>query len=614
LIARVMPAMLSVPVAARTYRQQRLRAMLFLLVALGTTGVMLGADALHVLSPLERQSIDARFSIRGNQNPPKDIVVVQVDDITFDELGLQWPFPRSVHAKLLDRLRKDGAKMVAFDVQITEQTVPKEDLALYDAVARMHGRIVLATTEVDAQGHTNVFGGDANLRRIGTEAGNSNFPTDPGGVIRHMPYEVEGLRSFAVEAAERTLGHAITPFDTNWIDFYGPPDTIPSVSYSRALNGKTPPGLFRGKIVVVGSSAPSLQDIHAVSTGSLMSGPELQANAIETAVHGFPLQSMPRELDVFLIVLLGLITPACGILFSRAAVPIGAGLGTAALFTVLAQVAFDQGRVVAFIYPLAALIVSTVGAIGVQIVITAFERERVRDVFSRFVPEQVVDQVLARTDADLRLGGQRLVATLLFSDLRGFTSTAEHMPAEKVIEVLNVYLSEMSDAILANNGTLVTYMGDGIMAAFGAPIEHPEHAAHALGAAREMLFERLPRFNEWLRNAGVATEFKMGIGLNTGPIMSGNVGHERRLEYTTIGDTTNTASRIEGLTKGTPYSLFVAESTHALLPPELAEQLVYVDEFEVRGRVEHVKLWGMTADGAKPESAYAAEGSGERGK
>jgi adenylate cyclase len=127
------------------------------------------------------------------------------------------------------------------------------------------------------------------------------------------------------------------------------------------------------------------------------------------------------------------------------------------------------------------------------------------------------------------------------------------------------------------------------MAVFGAPIEQDDHADRALAAAREMLEERLPRFNQWLRENG-REPLRMGIGLNSGPLMSGNVGHERRLEYTAIGDTPNTASRLEGLTKGTPHSLFVADSTRALLNGG-ADELVFVGELAVRGKQAPVRVW-----------------------
>ena len=173
------------------------------------------------------------------------------------------------------------------------------------------------------------------------------------------------------------------------------------------------------------------------------------------------------------------------------------------------------------------------------------------------------------------------------------------MPPEQVIEILNVYLSAMTEAILEHGGTLVSYMGDGIMAVFGAPIEQADHADRALAAAIEMLEVRLPRFNKWMRDSGHGAGYRMGIGLNTGAVMSGNVGHERRVEYTAVGDTVNTASRIEGMTKGTPYSLFAADSTRTLLLD--ASALEEVGELEVRGRKQKLRIWGLArSDSAEP--------------
>jgi adenylate cyclase len=197
------------------------------------------------------------------------------------------------------------------------------------------------------------------------------------------------------------------------------------------------------------------------------------------------------------------------------------------------------------------------------------ERERVRDIFSRFVPEHVVDEVLSRTDDDLRLSGVTLDGTVIFGDLRDFTAFAESLPAEIVIEVLNRYVSEMSDAILDNGGTLVTYMGDGIMAVFGAPIEMAGHADCALAAAREMLNSRLPGFNRWLKEKGLGD-----------------------------GDTTNTAARLEAMTKNTPYSIFIADSTRRSLRRP-AEDLVFVDELDVRGKRSKVRLWTLAERGAR---------------
>ena len=228
-----------------------------------------------------------------------------------------------------------------------------------------------------------------------------------------------------------------------------------------------------------------------------------------------------------------------------------------------------------------------------------------RDTFSRFVPENVVEETLHRTYDDLRLGGVDRQATVMFTDLRGFTSFSETLEPERVIEALNRYLTEMSEAILNHGGTLVAYMGDGIMAVFGAPLRQDDHADRALEAAREML-DRLQGFNAWLREQQLHDGFKMGIGLNSGPVMSGNVGSERRLEYTALGDTTNTAARLEGMTKGTPHQLYIADTTkQALTRP--ADDLVAVGEAEVRGRKAKVLLWSLSESGPPKPAAPAAE-------
>ena len=594
------------------------RVVLFLGVGLGVTALGLVAYGTDVLRNVELDSVDARFSIRGERKPPPDLIVVQIDDVTFNELPVRWPFPRTVHADAIKHIAADHPKAIAYDVQFTEPSNGKDwnnpaDNALGNAIAKANGRVILSTTEVDDHGGTAILGGDDYLRQIGAHPGNGLFPNDPGGVIRRTSYAINKLKAFSVVTTEVADGHPVKPKlfggHTAWIDYYGPPGTMRTVSFSRAALGKTPPGLFRNKIVVVGPSAPSLQDVHPTSTtgNGLMSGAEIQANAIETVRRGLPLRPAPGGVNVALIVLLGLVAPLASLRLSPLRA-IALSLAGGAVFVVAAQLVFNGGRIVSFVYPLGTVLLASFGALGVHYVTTAFDRERVRDMFSRFVPEDVVDEVLASTDAGLRLGGVQRDGTVMFSDLRGFTSFAESLAPAEVIEVLNKYLSEMSDAILDHGGTLVAYMGDGIMAVFGAPIEQDDHSDRALAAAREMLDVRLPRFSAWLREKGLSEGFRMGIGLNSGRVMSGNVGSERRVEYTAIGDTTNTAARLEGMTKGTPHQLFVADSTRSRLkdpPPDL----VYVDEFEVRGRQARVKLWSLPD---RDEAVAAPSGVGEQ--
>jgi adenylate cyclase len=584
---------------ARRRSFRRLTLVLFIVNAVILTGVVLLAYALDVLDGPELDTIDARFEIRGDQGPPDEVVMVEIDDVSFSELKQTWPFPRSLHAKAIDRLRRAGARVIAYDIQFTEPTEPREDNALISAADRASGTsaVVLATTEVEQGGQTNVFGGDQVVRQAGARAGSSNYVNDSDGVIRRVPYAVEGLENFAIVAAEEYRGRRLPARQGfEWIDYRGPPGTVESVPFSRLVEGRIPPSFFRDKVVVIGATAPSLQDVHPtpVGGGRPMAGPEIQANAIATALADFPLRPAPGPLNIALIVLLGVVGPGLALRLGplRAAI---AGALVAAVFAVGVQLAFNAGLIVSFLYPLASLLLGVVGALAIGLVLNAFERERVRDVFSRFVPEPVVDEVLKNVDEDLRLGGERELVTVLFSDVRGFTSFSETRSPEVVIDVLNRYLTSMTDVILKHGGTLVAFMGDGIMAVFGAPIPMDDHADRALAAAREMAGPALGRFNEWLRSSGHGDGFRIGIGLNSGAVMAGNVGSERRLEYTVIGDTTNTASRIEGMTKGTPHAIYLSESTRLMLVGPQPD-LEHVDELEVRGRRAKVVIWTI-ADG-----------------
>lgn len=576
--------------------------------ALLALALSLTAYGFGLFDRLELETVDARFAVRGAEQPPDDVALVLIDDVTFDVLDEQWPFPRSMHGEVIDALNRDGAAAIAYDVQFTEPTVPKEDNFLIGAVGRAGG-MTLATEEVDSNGGTNIFGGDQVLRRVDARAGNSQITADPGGVFRKLPYAIRGLEGFAVVAVEQRTGERVAraDFDADreaWIDYRGPAGTIPAVSFSDVLLGDFEPGTFAGKTVVVGASAPSLQDVHptAVSGDEVMPGAEVQANAIATVADGLPLRSAPPALDIALIALLGVAVPALSLRI-RPLLAFGAGILIAAGFLVTAQLAFVAGSIWTVVYPLLALMIASVATLAAHYSLDAVDRIRLRDTFGRFVPAPVIEEALASAGDDLRLNGVRREATVLFSDIRGFTTLAESLEPEQVIEVLNHYLTEMSDAIMDQGGTLVAYMGDGIMAIFGAPLEQPDHAARALAAAREMLGVRLDAFNEWLLTSGITDEpIRMGIGLNSGEVMSGNVGSPVRLEYTAVGDTTNTASRLESMTKGSGHSLFVAGATRALALGHGADGLIPVGEMEVRGRARKIEVWSL------PEE----QGSGDR--
>ena len=591
------------------------RRQLLIVAAVGAA-VGLALWASDSLDGLELETVDARFGIRGEQSPPQDIVVLAIDDQSFSRLDERWPFSRFRHAKTIQRLTADGAAAIAYDVEFTEPSGNfRADNALIRAVDKADN-VVLATTTAGRGGETRVFGGGGILRRIDARAGSAILPGDADAVVRTVPASDQRIDSFAVASYEawrdKEVGDEGFEDGTAWIDFSGGPGSIETVSFGdvAARKPRFRAGTFTDKLVVVGATAPSLQDLHATSVtrDELMSGPEIQAHAIATLDRGVPLREVPNWIDIALIVLLALVPPLLSLrLDSVPAFMLSIAVGIA--YAVAAQLAFNLDWILPVVYPLLAGAISAIGTLALQYAVVSVERRRVRDIFARFVPEQVVDTVLEQTDDQLRLGGIEIEGTILFSDIRGFTSFSEAHPADEVLEVLNRYLTEMTDAILDHGGTITTYIGDGIMALYGGPLDQSDHADRALATARSMLDEKLPRFNAWLRSRGFE-DFKMGIGLNSGSVMAGNVGSDRRLEYTAIGDTVNTASRLESMTKELGISLVVAEATRDALT-EPAPDLEFLGELDVRGRRERVRVWSQRrtedggSDGADPESARA---------
>ena len=285
----------------RRRSRRRLRFLMFAATAAVLTGAVLGAYAGGVFRDLELDTVDARFSVRGDKEVPDEVVVVAIDDVSFGELQQRWPFPRRFFARSIDRLKDAGAKVIAYDVQFTEPSESEaDDNALIESIARA-GNVLLATTEVGKGGSTSVLGGDDVLKDVGAEAVSGQYPNDPGGVLRRTLYDDHGLKTLAVRAAERFDGRRVTraSFDddnTAWIDYVGPPRSVKSFSFSRVVNGKVPASEFRGKIVVVGPVAPSLQDVHTTST----SGDDLMAGARGTGQRrghrprGIPARRGPR--------------------------------------------------------------------------------------------------------------------------------------------------------------------------------------------------------------------------------------------------------------------------------------------------------------------------------
>ncbi len=367
-------------------------------VALAAFAIALAARESGALEPLEREALKARFDVRGAE-PVSGLLVVGIDAKTFGDLQKRWPFRRSLHGRMVRQLHAAGAREIVYDIQFTEPTRPREDLALFDAIDDAGGA-VLATSESDSSGGTDVLGGDDNLRSIGARAAASDLRNDTSGAIASFPRAAGNLDSIAVVSAERLSGYPPDPAGFRdgraWIDYRGPPGTIPTVSFSDVVEGRVPDERIRGQIVVVGATAPTLRDVHSTPVGGeeLMPGAEVQANAIWTALHGLPLRSAPLEVDILLLVLLAMLAP-----LTRWRLPLGVvGAVTVlagAAFLGGAQFAFESGTIVDVAAPLVALLIGAFGAIAWS----EFAERRVRHRVTR--DNELLEQRVRERTADL---------------------------------------------------------------------------------------------------------------------------------------------------------------------------------------------------------------------
>jgi adenylate cyclase len=571
----------------------------------------LAAYTTNLLERLELAAVDSLYKVRDDPPKSKGVVVVAVDEHTLNELGERWPYRRVRHADVIDRLRRAGVRAIAYDMQFTEPSERVEDdVALADAIHRARKiPIVLATTEIDEEGKHFVFGGAEAVREMRATVGHAEQASDRDGVVRRYLLRNDGYETFAAAAAREALGRRTLDLpDRGWIDFAGGPGAVHTVSFSDVLAGKVPTAALRGRVAIVGATAPTLHDLHATATSGdgFMNGPELQANAIHTLMRGAPLRDASGSVNVGFI-LLAALAGGFGLAATRrvthrrwvgALLAVLTPLALLALIVVAIVGAFAAGVVLPVTYPLLSFTLSLMLTSALLLSYERHERarQRLRDAFARFVPEQAVEELLEASGGVRMLRGVELEATVMFADLRGFTKRSQTESAQDVIEFLNRYLAGMSEAILAHGGTVVSYMGDGVMAVFGAPLPQDDHADRALAAAREMMGPRLEAFNAWLTSEVGGDPVGLSVGLHSGPVASGTVGSERRLEYAAVGHTTNVAARLESLTRDVGADLLLSDTTKGLLA-DAEEPLRPVGAFDVKGVEQPVFVWSLLDEG-----------------
>jgi CHASE2 domain-containing sensor protein len=371
------------------------------LLAVGVLAASAGltAHATGLLGWLERPTVDARFSIRGKQRPPANVIVVGLDNDSVHALP-PFPFPRTIHARVLEHLHAAGARLVVYDISFdrptserADQPLRGADLALFEG-ARRAAPVVFATSVISSSGRTEVLGGEANLASVGDHAAAAYLPQDGDGVFRHLVDQVNGLPTIPAAVGEIVTGRPVSrqQLRAGWIDFRGPPGTVRALSFLRVLEDRFDPKTVRGKVVVVGPTAPVLQDLHSTAAGSPMSGPEVQANAIATVLSGFPLRSPSGVVTVMLVILVALLVPLAALRLGTLGVTL-TGVAALALWSVATQLAFNSGVVLDYGDPLASLVLASAGTVTLGMWTDSRERTRLRMLFAGGTGT-VVEQVL----------------------------------------------------------------------------------------------------------------------------------------------------------------------------------------------------------------------------
>ncbi len=568
-------------------------------------------DPLGYFSVAELKALDSQFELRGPLPASSPIVIVSVDEGSNDELELPWPWPRELHARFLDIVSRGRPAVIGLDILFAEPSGRgKADDAALAAGIKRAGNVVLAAalTVIREPGFVKE---DLNppiplVRENAAGFGVANFETDADAFLRRASlsrrFQEGEIPSFDLlvlrEAAKRGIrGPGILPGPTFLINYRGGPRTFRTIPYYQVIRGEVPPEAFAGKIVLVGATSPVLHDLFPTPfarTGD-MPGVEIHANVLETLLLGIPIVPLPRGAPEALTILAGAFAVWAGSTrrpFRAFAVVSGAGIA----YLALTHAAFLGWRywMPAVSVPLA-LAVGYSGAAVQNFVNEQREKRRL----SRFFSPAVVREIVRSHDAGEALESGRRRLTVLFSDIRGFTTMSERLAPEDVVEFLREYLTVMTDAVFKHGGTVDKYIGDAIMALYNVPFEAPDHAAQAVRTALE--FQR--------RLEGLAARFgprvgaplRCGVGIHTGDAVVGTLGSAQRLEYTAIGDTVNLGSRLESITKDFDVPILISEATWVEVRDLFRTR--YLGEVTVKGKEVPVKIYTVLDDEDPTRSA-----------
>jgi len=543
---------------------------------------------------LEWKLFDSRLVIRGKEKPPKNIVIVAIDDDTYNNLKITFPYPRAYYAKLLNNLKKAGAKEVVFDIEF--DTPSADDSTLSNAI-KSFGNVILASklTRGGSVEPESILGDVC-------KTGFINLIGDKDGVVRKYLFSYNGHPSLAL-SAYKTLKKMNSSKDVNYLYFYGSQGTFPYYSFWSVLDDETfwvkgiedsandanvfyeylKDSTFYNKIVFVGVTLKELKDFKPVpfASNGQMPGAEIHATALGNLFENKFINILNFKYIILIVLILTVIL--LNFPFSKSII------NGILFFVILAAILIGDYYVFAryslwvkLIPLMLVVILSYIGGTTDSLIKEQKERKVLKSIFRKYVPGVIMEELIKKPES-VELGGEEKIMTVLFSDIEGFTTFSEGKDPKHIVRLINRYFSELTKIIFEYQGTVDKYEGDAIMAIFGAPYYYEDHAFKAVVSALKMR-ERVHQL--WKENF---PRLKTRFGINTGLMIVGNMGSQERIDYTVIGDSVNLASRLEGANKHYGTEILIGEETANFVKDKIP--LREIDKVRVLGTKKAIRIF-----------------------
>lgn len=583
----------------------------------------------------------------------EDIIIVDIDNRSLEKLGRFDQWPRSYHGQIIDYMTTGGARAIAFDVLFMEPDRDVEmDSALISATARsghVYHAMAFSMANPDAflypmdapppdlqaqrfslaapdssqprfRRADRIDGRLVPLYNAAAGIGYANFSPDNDSVIRTMPMFLHfaGREYFALTLA-MTMGmmgaspadlaidpgNAITiappgkaalhiPINKDGrmrISYQGTFQTFRYISYYDVLMQRVPQEAFQDKIIFIGTSAAGLADIRPVPFQDAFPGVEVHANVLYNILQNQYIHKQDVAYAILILLGLALLIALITIFFK----PVLGGLAGAGIIILYALLGKHWFAAEAFwlelVRPILAILFAYLFVLIYRFVDEERNKRYIKNMFQHYLTKTVVEELLKNPDM-LKLGGERRIATAFFSDIKNFTTVSETLEPEELVAQLNEYLNAMTEVVFKYQGYLDKYEGDAVMAVFGVPVQQTDHAERACRAALEMQKILIDLRAKW--KAEGKPEFHARIGINSGPMIAGNIGGKDRYDYTVIGDSVNLASRLEGANKAYGTSIMISENTRELIADAFI--LRELDLLRVKGKNKPVRVYELVAE------------------